>query len=42
MRRRDFIKVVALSAAEWPFAARAPQAALPVVGFVNAAAKMGY
>ena len=37
MRRRDFIRVVAGSAATLPLAAHAQQSALPVLGFVNSA-----
>ena len=41
MRRREFIKVIAASAAAWPIAARA-QAPIPVVGFINAASAQNY
>jgi len=42
MRRRDFIKVIAGSAATWPFRASAQQQSTPVVGFLNVESPEGY
>jgi ABC-type uncharacterized transport system substrate-binding protein len=42
MRRRDFIKIAAGSAAAWPFVARGQQPGIPVIGFLNAASPEKY
>jgi len=42
MRRRDFIKTIAISAATWPLVVHAQQPSVPVIGFLNTSSLDAY